>query len=135
MFPTLVQDNRRKGRSAGSLVESSILLPNIANAKKSFRLQEKAQELVNEKEFQDSIRSEGLKLAIEAVRSGKTSMHGAAMEYGVYRSTLIRHVKAATKQGNSTPNVTRGRHSYLSDEVISVEKQKARDNDDRLKSR
>jgi hypothetical protein len=57
------------------------------------------------------------------------------MEYGVYRSPLIRHVEAATKQGNSNPNVTRGRHSYLSDEVISVEKQKARAKNDRLKSR
>ena len=100
MFPTLVQDSRRKSRSAGPLVESSIILPKIAptNAK-SPRLQEIAQEKVDEEEFQNSIRLEAMTLAIDAVRSGKSLIHHAANELGIYKSTLTRHVEAALTQG------------------------------------
>ena len=44
MFPALVRDDRRKGRSAGPLVEASIALPKIKNAyaKQSLRIQDKA---------------------------------------------------------------------------------------------
>ena len=48
MFPTLVKDNRRKGRSAGSLVDPSITLPkvnvNVSKEKVSARLEEKTQQ-------------------------------------------------------------------------------------------
>ena len=136
MFLPLVQDNRRKGRSAGPLVESSITLPKLAIAKdKSTRLQEKANKKLEEEEFNESLSKEAMTLAIDAVRSGRSTIYKAANEFGLYESTLTRHVKAASSQGTSLPDISRGRKCYLSEKTIEIEKQKARDNDDRLKSR
>ena len=74
-------------------------------------------------------------LAIESVQSNKNSIHEASMEYGVYRSTLARHVQASTSKGISLPSIPTGRPFYFSDEIIALEKIKARNNDDRLRSR
>ena len=105
MFPALVRDDRRKGRSAGPLVEASIALPKIknANAKQSLRLQDKAQEKADDEEILDSVRLEGMALAVEAVLSEKSTIHHAAEEFGIYKSTLTRHVKAASIQELHTP--------------------------------
>ena len=72
MFPSLVPDTRRKGRSAGPLVESSSILPRlqvpVSTRPSSLRLQQKAE---NDKEFEDAIKSEAMALAINRYCYGK----------------------------------------------------------------
>lgn len=74
--------------------------------------------------------------SIDSVSNTKSSINKASEEFGIHRSTLERRVEASIDQGGSRePRVSLGRHVYLSDEVIAIEKQKARANDDRLRSR
>ena len=139
MFPALVTDTRRKGRSAGPLVESSIILPKLARAeaknKSSTRLEEKLQVQKEDDEFNEVIRLEAMNLAMDSVRSGKNSIYKSSKEFGLHYSTLSRHVEAERLQGTPTPSISKGRQVYLSDEIIAKEKQKTRANDDRLKSK
>ena len=76
MFPTLVHDNRRKGRSSGPLVDSSITLPkvdlNTSKEKATARREEKALWAIENEKFEESIRKEAMVLAIESVKSGKS---------------------------------------------------------------